>query len=100
MYDVCNLIDGKRCIANEQDRPVVGLVYLENEIIVVSHNHPICIKRILADILVSRPLPEFWDEVNVLDIVAVVVKAMDHLMFDVFVENKSVSLRSVLGRCE
>jgi hypothetical protein len=40
--------------------------------------------------MVVGTFPKFRNEVDVFDVVAVIIESMNHLVFDVFVENESI----------
>jgi hypothetical protein len=48
----------------------------------------------------GTPRPELGHEIGMLDIVAVVLETMEHLVFDVLVKNEPIHHRSGLGRLE
>jgi hypothetical protein len=97
MDDVSDRINGERRIAHVQYRSVVVLIHSDYEIVVIRHDHPFGFERILGNGVIPGPLPEFRQEVDVFDIVAVVLEAVGHLVFDVLVEDETVYPRSRIG---
>ncbi len=73
-------------LAHVAYRVSVTLHHLEDEIVVVRENHPLSIERVVVDRDVLGSLSEFWQETDVPGVVAVILEAMLHVVFDVFIE--------------